>query len=97
MNCVTTGARIIPIEYCYEGLYDQCEDEHECKFSNFACVYKGPLWSYCGLLMACLIFRKYVIPVLRYIQLKCKFDAPIATKVVCSSRLLKCLRSLYGK
>ena len=24
-------------------------------------------------------------------------NAPIATKVVCSSRLLKCLRSLYGK
>ena len=25
------------------------------------------------------------------------FDAPIATKVVCFSRLLKCLRILYGK
>ena len=24
-------------------------------------------------------------------------NAPITTKVVCSSRLLKCLRSLYGK
>ena len=24
-------------------------------------------------------------------------NAPIATKVVCFSRLLKCLRSLYGK
>ena len=25
------------------------------------------------------------------------FNAPISTKVVCFSRLLKCLRSLYGK
>ena len=25
------------------------------------------------------------------------FNAPITTKVVCFSRLLKCLRSLYGK
>ena len=25
------------------------------------------------------------------------FNAPIATKVICFSRLLKCLRSLYGK
>ena len=31
----------------------------------------------------------------KYISLNLK--APIATKVVCFSRLLKCLRSLYGK
>ena len=46
-------------------LYDQREDEHGCMLSNFAFVNKGPLWPYCGLLMAGLILRKYVIPVLR--------------------------------
>ena len=31
------------------------------------------------------------------VQLPNALNAPIATKVVCFSRLLKCLRSLYGK
>ena len=30
------------------------------------------------------------------ISTTCAFNAPISTKVVCFSRLLKCLRSLYG-
>ena len=30
-------------------------------------------------------------------QVKLALNAPITTKVVCFSRLLKCLRSLYGK
>ena len=33
----------------------------------------------------------------RYNCSKLTLNAPIATKVVCFSRLLKCLRSLYGK
>ena len=32
-----------------------------------------------------------------YLIFTCIHNAPIATKVVCFSRLLKCLRSLYGK
>ena len=31
------------------------------------------------------------------LNLKPSLNVPIATKVVCFSRLLKCLRSLYGK
>ena len=36
---------------------------------------------------------------IRCVLLHCylTLNAPIATKVICSSRLLKCLRSLYGK
>ena len=42
------------------------------------------------------LFKKHVSQIVT----KCKFltlNASIATKVVCVSRLLKCLRSLYGK
>ena len=35
----------------------------------------------------------WTLPILAYLT----FKAPIATKVVCFSCLLKCLRSLYGK
>ena len=38
-------------------------------------------------------FRKYLSGTLSVLTL----NAPIATKVVCFSHLLKCLRSLYGK
>ena len=33
----------------------------------------------------------------KYTTIKLTLNAPIPTKVVCISRLLKCLRSLYGK
>ena len=45
------------------------------------------LHSQIRLLLFCLLYLFYLLTL----------NAPIATKVVCFSRLLKCLKSLYGK
>ena len=42
-------------------------------------------------------FTNYMYDVFLSLKVVLTLNTPIATKVVCFSRLLKCLRSLYGK
>ena len=50
-------------------------------------------------LMNSLLDNSYKVSSLIWLEnvVRLTFNAPISTKVVCFSRLLKCLRSLYGK
>ena len=43
------------------------------------------------------LYFAFVLVVGIMVGIALTLNAPIATKVVCFSRLLKCLRSLYGK
>ena len=57
----------------------------------FSLIFIGDIWSGFGVFLilgiSYTLYRKYMLTL----------NAPIATKVVCFSRLLKCLKSLYGK
>ena len=100
---ITKTTRVKPTEVkdCFtEDIIPDCPHDQKCNNSadylleNYV-TFDSSLLQTCELLFP--QKRRELILTQNRFTLTLTLKAPIATKVVCFSRLLKCLRSLYGK